>query len=100
MITPVLKVNRFMARERRHGKAKRRDCARDRHRKLSEPESRFRSRREGDAVAVNYASDRTGAGRAVEKIRTAGGKVISITQFTSSVEIDRYVGETEATWSR
>ena len=48
------------------------------HRRILEPESRFRSRREGDAVAVNYASDRAGAERAVEKIRTAGGKAIAI----------------------
>ena len=33
---------------------------------------------EGAAVAVNYASDRAGAERAVEKIRTVGGKAIAI----------------------
>src|ERR1700693_4938821 len=44
--------------------------------------------KEGAAVAVNYASDRTGAERVVEKIRTAGGKAIAIQgSVTSSVEI-------------
>ena len=66
-----------------------------------EPESHFRSRREGAAVAVNYASDRAGAERVVERIRTAGGKAIAIQgSVTSSVEIGRFFGETEAIWSR
>jgi NAD(P)-dependent dehydrogenase (short-subunit alcohol dehydrogenase family) len=51
---------------------------------------------EGAAVAVNYASDRAGAERVVEKIRTAGGKAIAIQgSVTSSVEIDRFFDETE-----
>jgi 3-oxoacyl-[acyl-carrier protein] reductase len=51
---------------------------------------------EGASVAVNYASDRAGAERVVEKIRTAGGKAIAIQgSVTSSVEIDRFFDETE-----
>ena len=51
---------------------------------------------EGAAVAVNYASDRSGADRVVEKIRTAGGKAIAIQgSVTSSVEIGRFFDETE-----
>jgi 3-oxoacyl-[acyl-carrier protein] reductase len=52
--------------------------------------------KEGAAVAVNYASDRAGAERVVEKIRTAGGKAIAIQgSVSSSVEIDRFFDETE-----
>jgi 3-oxoacyl-[acyl-carrier protein] reductase len=52
--------------------------------------------KEEAAVAVNYASDRAGAERVVEKITTAGGKAIAIQgSVTSSVEIDRFFDETE-----
>ena len=34
--------------------------------------------KEGAAVAVNYASDREGADRVVEKIKAAGGKAIEV----------------------
>ncbi len=52
--------------------------------------------KEGAAVAVNYASDRVGAERVVEGIRTAGGKAIAIQgSVTSSVEIGRFFDETE-----
>src|ERR1700732_2893409 len=52
--------------------------------------------KEGAAVAVNYASDRAGAERVVEKIRTAGGKAIPMKgTLTSSVEIGRFFDETE-----
>jgi 3-oxoacyl-[acyl-carrier protein] reductase len=52
--------------------------------------------KEGAAVAVNYASDRAGAERVVEKIRAAGGKAIAIQgSVTSSVEIGRFFDETE-----
>jgi len=57
---------------------------------------------EGAAVAVNYASDRAGAERVVEKIRTAAGKAIAIQgNVASSAEIDRFFDETEkTTWTR
>jgi 3-oxoacyl-[acyl-carrier protein] reductase len=52
--------------------------------------------KEGAAVAVNYASDREGAGRVVGKIKAAGGKAIAVQgSVTSSVEIDRFFNETE-----
>src|ERR1700731_3939925 len=52
--------------------------------------------KEGAAVAVNYASDRAGAGRVVEKIKSAGGKAIAVQgNVTSSVEIERFFSETE-----
>ncbi len=52
--------------------------------------------KEGAAVAVNYASDRAGADRVVEQIKTAGGKAIAVQgSVTSSEEIDRFFGETE-----
>jgi 3-oxoacyl-[acyl-carrier protein] reductase len=52
--------------------------------------------KEGAAVAVNYASDREGAGRVVEKIKAAGGKAIAVQgSVTSSEEIDRFFSETE-----
>jgi NAD(P)-dependent dehydrogenase (short-subunit alcohol dehydrogenase family) len=52
--------------------------------------------KEGAAVAVNYASDREGADRVVEKIKTAGGKAIAVQgSVTSSEEIDRFFNETE-----
>ena len=52
--------------------------------------------KEGAAVAVNYASDREGAGRVVEKIKAAGGKTIVVQgSVTSSEEIDRFFSETE-----
>ena len=47
--------------------------------------------KEGAAVAVNYASDREGADRVVEKIKAAGGKAIAVQgNVTSSEEIDRF----------
>ena len=52
--------------------------------------------REGAAVAVNYSSDRAGAERVVEKIRSAGGKAIATQgSVVSSAEIDRFFDETE-----
>src|ERR1700738_5243635 len=52
--------------------------------------------KEGAAVAVNYASDREGANRVVEKIKAAGGKAIAVQgSVTSSEEIDRFFRETE-----
>src|SRR2546430_8097570 len=52
--------------------------------------------KEGAAVAVNYASDRGGADRVVEKIKAAGGKAIAVHgSVTSSEEIDRFFNETE-----
>src|SRR5580704_2698541 len=52
--------------------------------------------KEGAAAAVNYASDRAGADRVVEKIKTAGGKAIAVQgSVTSSEEIDRFFSETE-----
>ena len=52
--------------------------------------------KEGAAVAVNYASDRKGADRVVERIKAAGGKAIAVQgSVTSSEEIDRFFNETE-----
>jgi 3-oxoacyl-[acyl-carrier protein] reductase len=52
--------------------------------------------KEGAAVAVNYASDREGADRVVEKIKAAGGKAIAVQgNVTSPEEIDRFFNETE-----
>jgi 3-oxoacyl-[acyl-carrier protein] reductase len=52
--------------------------------------------KEGAAVAVNYASDREGADRVVEKIKAAGGKSIAVQgSVTSSEEIDRFFNQTE-----
>src|SRR5258706_4186144 len=52
--------------------------------------------KEGAVVAVNYASDRNGADRVVEKIKAAGGKAIAVQgSVTSSEEIDRFFSETE-----
>src|ERR1700686_5314196 len=52
--------------------------------------------REGAAVAVNYASDRKGADRVVERIKAVGGKAIAVQgSVTSSEEIDRFFSETE-----
>jgi 3-oxoacyl-[acyl-carrier protein] reductase len=52
--------------------------------------------KEGAAVAVNYLSDREGAGRVVEKIKAAGGKSIAVQgSVTSWEEIDRFFNETE-----
>ena len=52
--------------------------------------------KEGAAVAVNYASDREGADRVVEKIRAAGGKSIAVQgSVTSSEEIEHFFNETE-----
>src|ERR1700681_2497225 len=46
--------------------------------------------KEGAAVAVNYASDRKGADRVVERIKAVGGKAIAVQgSVTSSEEIDR-----------
>jgi 3-oxoacyl-[acyl-carrier protein] reductase len=45
---------------------------------------------------VNYASDRKGADRVVERIRAVGGKAIAVQgSVTSSEEIDRFFSETE-----
>ena len=50
--------------------------------------------KEGAAVAVNYASDRKGAERVVEKIKAAGGRAIAVQgNVTSSEEIDRFFNE-------
>jgi len=50
---------------------------------------------------VNYASDRAGAERVVEKIRTAGGEAIAIRgSVASSAEIDRFFDETESNLDR
>src|ERR1700676_2916960 len=44
--------------------------------------------KEGAAVAGNYASDREGADRVVEKIKAAGGKAIAVQgNVTSSEEL-------------
>src|SRR6202158_3328161 len=52
--------------------------------------------KEGAAVAVNYASDREGADRVVERIKAAGGRAIAVQgSVTSSEEIDRFFNETE-----
>ena len=52
--------------------------------------------KEGAAVAVNYASDREGADRVVERIKAAGGRAIAVQgNVTSSEEIDRFFNETE-----
>src|SRR5258707_1632635 len=52
--------------------------------------------KEGAAVAVNYASDRKGADRVVEKIEAAGGKAIAVQgSVTSSEEIDRFFNQTQ-----
>jgi 3-oxoacyl-[acyl-carrier protein] reductase len=52
--------------------------------------------KEGAAVAVNYASDRKGADRVVERIKAVGGKAIAVQgSVTSSEEIDRFFSETE-----
>ena len=46
--------------------------------------------KEGAAVTVNYASDREGADRVVERIKAAGGKAIAVQgNVTSSEEIAR-----------
>jgi 3-oxoacyl-[acyl-carrier protein] reductase len=45
---------------------------------------------------VNYASDRDGADRVVEKIKTGGQRAIAVQgSVTSSEEIDRFFKETE-----
>src|ERR1700676_1681075 len=52
--------------------------------------------KEGAAIAVNYASDRKGADRVVEKIKADGGNGIAVQgNVTSSQEIDRFFSETE-----
>src|SRR4029077_9333479 len=52
--------------------------------------------KEGAAVAVNYASDRKGAERVVEKIKAAGGRAIAVQgNVTSSEEIDAFFNETQ-----
>src|SRR6266850_8334236 len=51
---------------------------------------------EGAVVAVNYASDRKGADRVVEKIEATGGKAIAVQgSVTSSEEIDRFFNQTQ-----
>src|SRR3977135_4040868 len=52
--------------------------------------------KEGAVVAVNYASDRNGADRVVEKIKAAGGKAIAVQgSVTSSEDIDRFFNQTQ-----
>src|ERR1700694_4459684 len=52
--------------------------------------------KEGAAVAVNYASDREGADRVVERIKAAGERAIAVQgSLTSSEEIDLFFNETE-----
>src|SRR5258705_10892521 len=52
--------------------------------------------KEGAVVAVNYASDRNGADRVVEKIKAGGGKGIAVQgSVTSSEDIDRFFSEAE-----
>src|SRR5882762_605589 len=52
--------------------------------------------KEGAGVAVNYASDRKGADRVVEKIEAAAGKAIAVQgSVTSSEEIDRFFNQTQ-----
>src|SRR6202521_3440730 len=52
--------------------------------------------KEGAAVAVNYASDRKGADRVVERIKAAGGKAIGDEgSVTSAEEIYHFFTETE-----
>ncbi len=55
--------------------------------------------KEGAVVAVNYASDRNGADRVVEKIKAAGGKAIAVQgSVTSSEDIDQTCGK--AIWRK
>jgi 3-oxoacyl-[acyl-carrier protein] reductase len=42
--------------------------------------------KEGAAVAVNYASDRKGADRVVERIKAAGGKAIAVQEIQMGTE--------------
>ena len=52
--------------------------------------------KEGAAVAVNYASDREGADRVIEKIKAFSGKAVAVQgSVTSSEEIDRFFDKTE-----
>src|SRR6202158_164692 len=52
--------------------------------------------KEGAAVAVNYASDRKGADRVVERIKAGGGKAIAVQgSVNSSEEICRFFSETK-----
>src|SRR5882672_9926669 len=52
--------------------------------------------KERAVVAVNYASDRNGADRVVEKIKAAGGQAIAVQgSVTSSEDINRFFSETE-----
>src|SRR5713101_1750464 len=52
--------------------------------------------KEGAGVAVNYASDRQGADRVVEKIKAAGGKAIAMQgSVTSQEEVDQFFNQTE-----
>ncbi len=52
--------------------------------------------KEGAAVAVNYASDREGADRVIEKIKAFSGKAVAVQgSVTSSEEIDRFFDTTE-----
>src|SRR6202521_2293194 len=52
--------------------------------------------KEGAVVAVNYATDRKGADRVVEKIEAAGGRAIAVQgSVSSSEEVDRFFSETE-----
>lgn len=50
----------------------------------------------GAAVAVNYASDKTGAERVVEKIKQAGGKAFAVQgSVAKSTDVERMFAETE-----
>jgi 3-oxoacyl-[acyl-carrier protein] reductase len=51
----------------------------------------------GAAVAVNYASDKTGADRVVEQIKRDGGKAVSIqANVSKSADVKRLFAETKA----
>jgi 3-oxoacyl-[acyl-carrier protein] reductase len=51
----------------------------------------------GAAVAVNYASDKSGADRLVEEIKRAGGKAVAIqADVAKSADIKRLFAETKA----
>jgi 3-oxoacyl-[acyl-carrier protein] reductase len=51
----------------------------------------------GAAVAVNYASDKTGADRVVEQIKRGGGKAVAIqANVSKSEDVKRLFAETKA----
>ena len=52
----------------------------------------------GAAVAVNYASDKTGADQVVEQIKRGGGKAVAIqANVSKSADVKRLFAETKAT---